>query len=73
MLDFDPNSAPGEETGIFGLPHKEKDAALVLVPVPWEATTSYGGDQGRRRYSRPAARSTCSTARCTGRMNRVFS
>lgn len=43
MLDFDPNSAPGEDTGIFGLPHKEKDAALVLIPVPWEATTSYGG------------------------------
>lgn len=43
MLEFDPNSAPGEDSGIFGLPHKEKDAALVLVPVPWEATTSYGG------------------------------
>ena len=43
MLDFDPNSAPGEDTGVFGLPHKEKDAALVLLPVPWEATTSYGG------------------------------
>ena len=43
MLDFDPNSAPGEDTGVFGLPHKEKDSALVLVPVPWEATTSYGG------------------------------
>ncbi len=42
-LDFDPNSAPGEDTGVFGLPHQEKDAALVLVPVPWEATTSYGG------------------------------
>jgi len=43
MLDFDPNSAPGEDTGIFGLPHEEKDSALILIPVPWEATTSYGG------------------------------
>ncbi|MEK7233704.1 MAG: agmatinase family protein [Elusimicrobiota bacterium] len=43
MLDFDPNSAADEEAGVFGLPHEEKDAALVLVPVPWEATTSYGG------------------------------
>ncbi len=43
MLDFDPNSAPDEDSGVFGLPHQEKDAALVLVPVPWEATTSYGG------------------------------
>jgi agmatinase len=37
MLDFDPNAAPDADSGVFGLPHKEKDAALVL------ATTSYGG------------------------------
>jgi agmatinase len=43
MLDFDPNGAPDEDSGVFGLPHQEKDAALVLLPVPWEATTSYGG------------------------------
>jgi agmatinase len=43
MLDFDPNAAPDADSGVFGLPHKEKDAALVLLPVPWEATTSYGG------------------------------
>ena len=43
MLDFDPNAAPDAESGVFGLPHEEKDAALVLLPVPWEATTSYGG------------------------------
>ena len=43
MLDFDPNSAPDADAGVFGLPHEENDAALVLLPVPWEATTSYGG------------------------------
>lgn len=43
MLDFDPNAAPDADSGVFGLPHQEKDAALVLIPVPWEATTSYGG------------------------------
>ena len=43
MLDFDPNSAPDADSGVFGLPHQEKDASLVLLPVPWEATTSYGG------------------------------
>lgn len=32
---------------MFGLPHREKDAALVLLPVPWEATTSYGGGTAR--------------------------
>src|SRR3954469_2457115 len=43
MLDFDPNAPHDDDSGIFGLPHEEKDAALVLLPVPWEATTSYGG------------------------------
>ena len=43
MTHFDPNSAALEDTGIFGLPYSEKDSALVIVPVPWEATTSYGG------------------------------
>ena len=43
MANFDPNAAPDENSGVFGLPHTEKDAALVLLPVPWEATTSYGG------------------------------
>lgn len=43
MLDFDPNGAPAADAGVFGLPHDEDDAALVLLPVPWEATTSYGG------------------------------
>ncbi len=43
MLEFDPNAPSDEDGGIFGLPHQEKDAALVLLPVPWEATTSYGG------------------------------
>ncbi|MDE1976574.1 MAG: arginase family protein, partial [Elusimicrobia bacterium] len=40
---FDPNSASTPDSGIFGLPCLEKDAALVYVPAPWEATVSYGG------------------------------
>jgi agmatinase len=43
MLEFDPNAPPDADSGVFGLPHTEKEAAMVLVPVPWEATTSYGG------------------------------
>lgn len=43
MNNFDPNSAIAPDAGLFGLPFSEKDAALVLLPVPWEATTSYGG------------------------------
>ncbi len=40
---FDPNSASAPGSGIFGLPYKEPDASLVYIPVPWEATVSYGG------------------------------
>ncbi len=40
---FDPNAASQADSGIFGLPFEEKDASIVFVPVPWEATTSYGG------------------------------
>lgn len=42
-MTFDPNAAAAEDSGIFGLPYAENEAALVYVPVPWEATTSYGG------------------------------
>ncbi|MFA5140684.1 MAG: agmatinase family protein [Elusimicrobiota bacterium] len=42
MRSFDPDSAAAEGSGIFGLPFTEKESALVLLPVPWEATASYG-------------------------------
>ena len=41
-MRFDPNSPAAAGSGIFGLPFSEKDASLVYLPVPWEATTSYG-------------------------------
>ncbi len=44
---FDPSAAALPGSGVFGLPHGEADAALVLVPVPYEATTSYGGGCAR--------------------------
>jgi agmatinase len=40
---FDPNAPAPPGSGIYGLPHSEAEAQVVLVPVPWEATTSYGG------------------------------
>lgn len=40
---FDPNAAALEGAGLFGLPHTRDEAAIHCVPVPWEATTSYGG------------------------------
>lgn len=42
-MSFDPNAPAQPGSGIFGLPHSEREALVVLVPVPWEATTSYGG------------------------------
>jgi agmatinase len=39
---FDPDGAAIGD-GIYGLPHGPEDAATVLIPVPWEATVSYGG------------------------------
>ena len=41
LSNFDPNSVGLKSNNIFGLPFKESDAALVLLPVPWEVTISY--------------------------------
>jgi agmatinase len=37
---FDP-AGPSVHDGIFGLPHGPDEARVVLVPVPWQPTTSY--------------------------------
>jgi len=42
-MSFDPNAAAAPDSGIFGLETNYKQSALILLPVPWEATTSYGG------------------------------
>lgn len=42
-MAFDPNAPAQPGSGIFGLPYTEAEALVVLLPVPWEATTSYGG------------------------------
>ena len=39
---FDPDG-PANAGGIFGLPDPPEEARVVLLPVPWEATVSYGG------------------------------
>jgi agmatinase len=40
-LDFDPDAPAGEASGIYGLPHDADAAHVILIPVPWDATTSY--------------------------------
>ncbi len=41
IANFDPNGA-ADHDGIFGLPFTEEHAQLVILPVPWEVTVSYG-------------------------------
>ena len=43
---FDPGAAASFD-GIFGLPHSADDAKVVVVPVPWDATTSYRAGTSR--------------------------
>src|SRR5438270_9287404 len=47
LSQFDPNSAGNPDNNIFGLPTNEEDAALVILPVPWEVTVSYKAGTAR--------------------------
>lgn len=38
---FDINS-PGIRGNLFGLPYSPETASIIIVPVPWEVTVSYG-------------------------------
>ena len=40
-MEFDPNAAAQPGSGVFGLPHSAVEAAVVLVPLPFDVTTSY--------------------------------
>lgn len=42
MNKFDATNAISSEFGIFGIPLSEAESRVVLIPVPWEVTTSYG-------------------------------
>jgi agmatinase len=43
IRNFDPDAPAGKDAGIYGLPFTAEDSHVVIVPVPFEATTSYGG------------------------------
>lgn len=47
VKDFNPNENGLHDHGIFGLPFGVEESELVLVPVPWEATVSYGSGASR--------------------------
>jgi len=41
-MSFDPDAAAEPGAGIFGLPFSREQAKIVLVPVPFDATVTYG-------------------------------
>ena len=41
MNHFNPDGPSNKAAGLFGLPHTTDEAAVVVVPVPFEATVSY--------------------------------
>ena len=45
LSQFDPNSAGNPNNNIFGLPFSE--AQVVLLPIPWEVTVSFGSGTAR--------------------------
>src|SRR3954464_2608308 len=40
---FDPDAVAGSASGIYGLPFTPDESRVIVIPVPYEATTSYGG------------------------------
>ncbi len=42
MTTFDPSGTGSSEEGLFGVPTKLETSKVVVIPVPWEVTTSYG-------------------------------
>ena len=47
LSNFDPNVVGNPNNNIFGLPFSEEESSLVLLPVPWEVTVSYGAGTSR--------------------------
>ncbi len=44
---FDPNGPSNPKNNIFGLPFREEESRLIILPVPWEVTVSYGEGTAR--------------------------
>ena len=47
LSGFDPNQAGNPNNNIFGLPSTEDDSQVILLPVPWEVTVSFGAGTSR--------------------------
>jgi agmatinase len=47
LSNFDSNGPSNPKNNIFGLPFSEEEARMVILPVPWEVTVSYGAGTSR--------------------------
>ena len=47
LSGFDPNSAANPNNNIFGLPFTEEESRLIILPIPWEVTVSFGSGTAR--------------------------
>ena len=45
-MEFDPNNSAAADSGLFALPFTVDDAEIVIVPAPWDATSSQGWRSG---------------------------
>jgi agmatinase len=47
LSKYNPNEVSNPDYNVFGLPTNEEDARLVILPVPWEVTVTYGSGTAR--------------------------
>lgn len=47
LSQFDVNGAGNPNNNIFGLPFSEEESKVVIIPIPWEVTVSYGAGTAR--------------------------
>ncbi|MDR0792271.1 MAG: agmatinase family protein [Chitinophagaceae bacterium] len=47
LENFDCNGPGNPQNNIFGLPFSQNDSGVVILPVPWEVTASYGAGTSR--------------------------
>jgi agmatinase len=47
LSKFDANGVSNPKNNIFGLPFTEEESRLIILPVPWEVTVSYGAGTSR--------------------------
>lgn len=46
IKNFDPSQPGLADASIYGLPFDEHESEIIILPVPWEVTVSYGGGAG---------------------------